>query len=143
MKRAGAPAAKSWLARAWRCAAALDERGAEAIEMAIVLPVFLVFLLGALDVGRMAWTQGTLDYATAAAARCAVVDPIQCSTVAQIESYGAAHAYGMTVDPSAFAVASDACGQRVSVSLPFQMVTPYVVSANFTLAANACYPSQS
>ena len=130
------------LARLRRAVASLDEAGSEAVEMAIVLPVFLLFLIGTMDVGRMAWTQGTLDYATSTAARCAAVDQTHCSTVAQIQTYAAAHAYGMTVASSAFTVASEACGQRVSVSLPFALVTPYILSQNFTLTANSCFPSE-
>lgn len=143
MTAAKSMGAAARLAVLWRFAASLDEAGSEAVEMAIVLPVFLLFLIGTLDVGRMAWTQGTLDYAASAAARCAVVDQVQCATVAQIQAYGAAHAYGMTVDSSTFAVTADTCGQRVSVSLPFAMVTPYILAQNFTLTANACYPSSS
>jgi hypothetical protein len=92
----------------------------------------------------MAWTQGTLDYATTSAARCAAVDQIQCSTDSQIQAYAAAHAYGMTIDSSAFAVSLDTtCGKRVNVSLPFALVTPYVLAKDFTLQANACYPAPS
>ena len=45
--------------------------GASAIEYGIILPVFLAFLLGIMDTGRLLWTYNTLHRATDAAARCA------------------------------------------------------------------------
>jgi Flp pilus assembly protein TadG len=120
---------------------ARDERGAEAVEMALALPVLLLFLLGTLDVGRMAWTQGTLDFAADAAARCAAIDVTNCATTAQIQAYGAAHAYGMTVAASAFTVTTATCGHNVTVTLPFSLIYGYLTTNSFTLNSSACYPT--
>jgi Flp pilus assembly protein TadG len=120
---------------------ARDESGAEAVEMAIALPFLLVFILGTLDVGRMAWTQGTMDFAAAAAARCAAVDAVNCATTAEIQAYGAAHAYGMTVPASDFVVSTATCGHNVTVTLPFSLISPYLAANNFTLNSSACYPT--
>lgn len=47
--------------------------GAAAAEFALVLPVFLLFLLGIIDVGRFMWTLNTAEKATQMGARAAVV----------------------------------------------------------------------
>jgi len=49
-----------------------DERGASAAEFALILPVFLAFLLGLIDVGRYAWAVSEADKATQVGARWAV-----------------------------------------------------------------------
>ncbi|MDR3512592.1 MAG: TadE/TadG family type IV pilus assembly protein [Caulobacteraceae bacterium] len=116
--------------------------GATTLEFALVLPIFLLFLLGVMDIGRLLWTQATLDYATDAAARCAAVDTTQCATTSQVQTYAASRAFGMTLASSAFSVTSATCGWRVSASTPFSFVTPWIYGGSLTLVANACYPTE-
>lgn len=49
-----------------------DEHGASAAEFALVLPIFLLFLLGLIDVGRYMWAVNEADKATQVGARWAV-----------------------------------------------------------------------
>lgn len=49
-----------------------DRRGASAAEFALVLPVFLLFLLGIIDLGRYAWEFNQAEKATQIGARWAV-----------------------------------------------------------------------
>ena len=50
-----------------------DQRGATAAEFALVLPIFLLFLVGLIDVGRYAWAVNQAEKATQIGARWAVV----------------------------------------------------------------------
>lgn len=50
-----------------------DDRGTSAAEFALVLPVFLLLLLGTIDVGRWMWNVGQAEKATMMGARYAVV----------------------------------------------------------------------
>jgi hypothetical protein len=50
-----------------------DTRAASAAEFGIVLPLFILFLLGIVDVGRWLWTYNHLEKATQMGARMAVV----------------------------------------------------------------------
>lgn len=59
--------------RALRCFVR-DNRAAGAAEFAMVLPAFLLFLLGAIDVGRYMWTLNSAEKATQMGARYAVVN---------------------------------------------------------------------
>jgi Flp pilus assembly protein TadG len=112
--------------------------GASAIEYAIILPVFLAFLLGIMDTGRLIWTHNTLHRATAAAARCAAVNTTTCGTTAQIKNEAVKAAWGLTISSSAFTVATIACGSQVSASYQFQFVTPGLTT--LALTASSCYP---
>lgn len=48
------------------------ERGSSAAEFALILPIFLLFLLGLIDVGRWVWSFNELEKATQTGARWAV-----------------------------------------------------------------------
>ena len=53
------------------------ERGASAAEFALVLPLFILLLLGTIDVGRFMWELNRAEKATQMGARYAVVsDPV-------------------------------------------------------------------
>ena len=69
------------------------------------------------------------------------IDVTNCATTAQIQAYGAAHAYGMTVAASAFTVTTATCGHNVTVTLPFSLIYGYLTTNSFTLNSSACYPT--
>lgn len=115
--------------------------GAVAVESAILLPVFFLFLLGLIDFSRAIWTQAVLNYAVQSAARCAAVDATRCATLAQVQSYAVSKAIGIAVSASAFTVTAASCGIKVTASKAFTFTTPFVYSSGLTLTATACYPS--
>ena len=115
--------------------------GTAAIEFGLALPMLLLFVLGVMDVGRLIWTQTTLDRAVEAAARCAVVDTTNCGTATLTQSYAAGQAFGLTIASTAFTVTTPACGVQVAVSTPFTLIIPWIATSSITLAATACYPT--
>jgi len=118
---------------------AREERGAAAIEYAFVLPALLAFALGVMDLGRLVWTQVTLDRAVQAAARCASVNATTCANDTAIKTYAAASAWGMTVPASIFTTAQQGCGVNVQAQLTFSYTVPWPV-APATVKSSACYP---
>lgn len=52
---------------------ARDQRGSSAAEFALVLPIFILFLLGLIDIGRYVWAINEAQKATQIGARWAVV----------------------------------------------------------------------
>lgn len=58
------------------------DRGANAAEFALVLPVLIFFLLGVVDVGRMLWTWNMAEKATQAGVRFAAVTDLVPSGLA-------------------------------------------------------------
>jgi Flp pilus assembly protein TadG len=144
-------AAASWhrgvLGRLWRA-----RGGATAVEMAFLLPVFMLFLLGICEFGRALWTQTALQFAVEAAARCAAVSPSLCTapggTVMDVEGYAASQAFGMTIPSSAFhyepnatcGVPSAATATQVTASYVFPAVVPALVPVDVTLTAKSCHP---
>jgi Flp pilus assembly protein TadG len=141
----GAPR-RSWSAR----------DGAVAIEMAFLLPVFLLMLVGIEEFGRALWIQTSLQFACEKAARCAAVSPGQCTapggTTINVPAYAASQAFGVTVPASAFTYkANQICGTasstgtggaEVDASYRFQSVAAGLLPslASITLTAKSCHP---
>jgi hypothetical protein len=65
-----------------------DERGSTLVEFAIVFVLFLVFLFGLIDFGRMAYNFVVADKAMQVAARIAAVRPPACADVPEINGRG-------------------------------------------------------
>ena len=149
-----APAAPPWhhglLSKVWRA-----RDGATAVEMAFLLPVFMLFLLGICEFGRALWTQTALQFAVEAAARCAAVSPSLCTaaggTSMDVPGYAASQAFGMTIPSTAFTytpnatcgVASGATGSggaQVTASYLFPAIVPALVPVDVTLSAKSCHP---
>jgi Flp pilus assembly protein TadG len=129
--------------------------GATAVEMAFLLPVFMLFLLGICEFGRALWTQTALQFAVEAAARCAAVSPSLCTaaggTEMDVPGYAASQAFGMTIPSSAFTYTQNAIcgvgsgatgsgGAQVTASYNFDAVVPQLVPVNVTLSAKSCHP---
>jgi Flp pilus assembly protein TadG len=117
------------------------ERGAAAVEFAIVLPILLLCLLGLIEFARAIWTQATLDYAVQAAARCAAVNLVICGTAAQTQRYAVAQTPGLSLPTSDFTVTTQTCGVQVTASLPYAFLVPALLPYSLTLNASACFPS--
>jgi Flp pilus assembly protein TadG len=119
----------------------LGQRGVVAIEYGLLLPAFLLLVFGAMDTGRVLWTQTTLDRAVQAAARCGSVNTTTCGSAVAIQNYAVTQAWGLTADPSVFSVSAAACGVQVSASFPFEFTTPWITAPDSTLQATACSPT--
>jgi TadE-like protein len=116
------------------------EGGGAAVETALVFPVFLLLLLGVIELGLMLWTEGSLQYAAESAARCASVDSTQCGSASAIETYAINHYFGpalASVNP--FTYSTTNCGHTVTVSYTYTLGIPYG-AYSIPLSATACYP---
>ena len=74
--------------RIWRAATA-DERGAAAVEFALVVPVFMLIVFGMIDFTRAYYTQSAIAAAVREGARTAAVlpDPVNDATqLAKVKS---------------------------------------------------------
>ena len=66
---------------AWR-AAARDVKGTTTLEFAFVSTILVAMLLGAMELGLMMWTRGTLQAIAAQTARCAALSSPICNNSA-------------------------------------------------------------
>lgn len=144
-------------ARLWRA-----RGGATAVEMAYLLPVFLLFLFAIEEFGRLLWTQTALQFAVEAAARCAVLyqPNADANCAGDVRAYAANNAFGMSIPTSAFTYTANATcgassatnGAEVDASYAFPalvdlsgLLSLLGVSRtsnplNVTLTAKSCHP---
>jgi Flp pilus assembly protein TadG len=124
-----------------------SRRGSEAIEFALVLPAFLMFVIGIADCGRLIWANTTLARAVAVAARCGAINTSLCGTTSAVASYAATQAFDLGLTSAAFTVSTQTCGTQVAGTMSFQffipwfyVASPFGTSNQLTLTAAACYP---
>lgn len=138
--------------------------GATAVEFALVLPMFLMLVFGAIEFGRLLWTKEALQETAIAGARCVAIaqgsNPTS-SPCAASGSYSAASAknyirqvaggWGLSLPNSGInpdPAGSGGCAglSQVTLTSTFTSVVPSLVLLNaggITLSASACYPNNS
>lgn len=72
-----------------------DDRGQALVEFALILPIFLLLLIGLFDFGRAIYAFNTINQAAREAARLAIVD----QTVDHVQTEGANSAASLGIDP--------------------------------------------
>jgi Flp pilus assembly protein TadG len=118
-----------------------DTKGATAAEFGIVLPLFILFLLGIIDVGRWLWTYNHLEKATQMGARMAVVTNASVGTEAAKTGLYASYigvgglTQGDNIPPSALGKITCTSGSCTCTTTPCPALGAFS-SADFTRVAN-------
>lgn len=119
-----------------------DRAGTIALEFGFVLPIFLTFVFGTVEIGRYMWSEHALNYAAEQASRYAIANPsvsnsdVQAYTLDQL----------MTVDQSTVTVtvANETINGidylTVTASLPYSTILPLVPLGAVTLTSVARVP---
>jgi hypothetical protein len=119
-----------------------DQRGASAVEFALVAPVFFLMIFGIVAVGFLFWTQVGLPHGAEMAARCATANPSRCPTnnSGAITSYAKEQALGLPLPASTFTYSMPACGNQVSATYTFAF--PDILNLGpLTITAQSCFPA--
>jgi Flp pilus assembly protein TadG len=117
-----------------------DRRGAALAEYALLLPLFVLIVVGIAQLGQMMLIQAALQHAVDMAARCASVNTTSCATAAQIEAYAATQAYGVSIPVDSFTASAEPCGNQVVAAYDFSVQTGLLPYTAVSLSARACYP---
>jgi Flp pilus assembly protein TadG len=122
---------------ALRQSLAACERGAVAVEFALVLPALASLLIGGIYAGLVVYSAAGLHTAVEEAARCYSVNSVQCSTASAAQTF-AQSAYSGLSSPT-FTASLQNCGHQVAatVTVPLMAV---VVNLSVPLSATACFP---
>jgi hypothetical protein len=120
----------------------LGRKGSALVEFALVLPVFLLVVVGLVYFCLLIWVHASLQYAVDDASRCARVRTDICASAAATTAYAHTRYFGM--GSPTFTYSQATCGHRVSASvvapaagyIPLRLLG---VSSS-TLTATACFP---
>jgi Flp pilus assembly protein TadG len=107
------------------------DRGAAAVEMALVLPILLLLVFGIIDFGRMLHTQIQLSEAAREGARAATIQNTSAAATARVAAVLGTTPVTVTVDgaPTPCRNAAPGSDARVKVDHTFTFVTPFAVLA--------------
>jgi Flp pilus assembly protein TadG len=119
--------------RFWR-----NTRGATAMELALLLPVFVVLIFGLINTSLMAGALSGMHYAVEEASRCYAVNKTVCSSVTTTRTYAQAKYVGPGAEPT-FDVTTAGCGHTVTATTTYRLELALMVM-NVPLSATACYP---
>jgi len=115
-----------------------DRSGTAAVEFAMVLPAFVVLIVGAIWTAQLLYAASSLRYAVEAAARCAAINTTTCSSNATTQTYASGKYFGPGYPAPTFVASSAACGQNVTGTATFTLNTG-VTSISIPLSASACF----
>ena len=114
-------------------------RGSASVEFAIVVPILLTLIFGIEEIGRLFWTQGTLEFAVTQAARCAAINTTLCGSAAEVETFASSKALGMAIPSSDFALTTPPCGHKVTISYGYVSFVGKIIPYQVTLSATSCH----
>lgn len=113
-------------------------RGATALEFAIVGPLFLALTVGLIYGCLLLFSTASMQYAVEEGARCASVKATVCTDSVSTINYTRAAYYGPITAPT-FTYATPSCGHAVSSTTNFSF--NFVFSTLVVpLSATACFP---
>jgi len=85
-----------------------EERGVASIEFALVFPIYLLLVMGIIELGYMLWGYSALEYGASYGARYAFVYPtssaqaIQNAAMSKIGATGPPFSYTATIVPNSY-----------------------------------------
>ena len=119
-----------------------DSGGAAAVEFAILLPIMLTLILGAIEFGRAYWTRHALQYAAEETGRYAMAHTT--ATATQLTDYAKANMPGLDPNAATVTVTPASVGSTsyvvITVTAPFDFVIPFVDLSGLTLTGTTRVP---
>ena len=100
-----------------------DRRGAAAVEFALVLPLLMMLVFGAVEFGRMFWIKNSIQFAVEEAGRFAMVNTD--ATTGELEAYAESRIFGMDPTDITFSVTAESFGGTdfMSIAGTYEFVT--------------------
>jgi Flp pilus assembly protein TadG len=112
--------------------------GAAALEFALVIPAFILLIVGSLFTANLVFTVASMHFAAEDAARCASIQTTVCTDSSSIVSFANTHYAGPHVSPS-FVYSTSGCGHTVTGTVNYAMNLGQR-TIHVPVTVNACYP---
>jgi Flp pilus assembly protein TadG len=127
-----------------------DRKAGNAIEFALVVPIFLMIVLGIITFGRIMWTLNALQAVGYQTARCVAIASSECATpssyaIALAGDYGLGDLTAAEVTVTSGSKCNQTtANQYVEVELsypPYAILTAFLPSFATNLTSTTCYPT--
>ena len=117
----------------------VNQDGATAVEFAMVLPAFILLIVGGFYAAEMMHAAASMQYAVQAAARCAAVNTTVCTDSSSTVNYATSHATALGAGAVNFTSSTSTCGHVVTGTLTYALDTG-LGKIDVPLSATACFP---
>ena len=114
-----------------------DNRGTSAVEFAILLPAFITFIVGGINVCLALYAVSSLNFAVQQAARCASVNATDCGDASAIQTFAQSHYFAL--GHPTFTYTAQACGNVVGGAIDYR-INAIIAQYSVPLTASACFP---
>lgn len=102
-----------------------DERGAAAVEFALLLPLLLLILFGIIEFGMIMYSREVITNASREGARTGIVQAITKPTTGEIQTVVTNYLTGTGVDPNAVTITIAGAGLTAPNTLNVTVTYPY------------------
>lgn len=116
-----------------------DRRGGAMVEFAIIFPIFVLAVVGALYVAMLGFTQASLQNAVRAGARCYSLGLTACSDTTKTAAYTKTRFVSVTADVPTFTASTVGCGHTVTGAITFGF-NAGTYKMTVPLTSTACFP---
>lgn len=127
---------------------ASDERGAAALEAALVLPFYIAFIFAIIELGNVYWTYNSIQYVADEVARCNAISNCNVGNTAYAGAaniWSSASAAAGEITVSSNTACGNYSGTKITIIHPIASLTGYfpnVMPSPFNrLAVQSCYPN--
>jgi Flp pilus assembly protein TadG len=119
---------------------AIDDRGTNALELALATPIFVLMVIGIFGMAFTLWVENSIQSAAAQAARCGAVNTTECGTATQIKNAAVGWALGAPITAANVTVNSSAtCNTgRTGVAVAISYTATFFVIST-TMSAESCF----
>lgn len=112
--------------------------GGAALEFALVLPAFIMMIVGGIFAANAVFTVSAMHFAVEDGARCASVQTTVCTDSASTVAFTQTHYAGPAVSPT-FSYSTGGCGHTVSGTVTYNLdIGTRKISV--PLSTSSCYP---
>jgi Flp pilus assembly protein TadG len=116
-----------------------NSAGNTIVEFALILPAFIMIIIGGIYLALLTFTASSLHYATEAGARCASVNTTLCNSNTATATYALSRFLGPTGNPPTFTAVTATCGHSVTGSMTYKLDTG-LADLSVPLSSTACFP---
>jgi Flp pilus assembly protein TadG len=113
-------------------------KGGAALEFALVLPAFVMLIVGGIFTGDLVFTVSAMHYAVEDGARCASIQSTVCTDSTATVAFTTNHYAGPAVSPT-FTYSSSGCGHTVTGTVTYDLDLG-TMHKSIPISTSSCYP---
>ena len=116
-----------------------DRGGNAMVEFAMILPVFVILVIGGMYLALLGFTVASMHYAVQAGARCASLNTTVCTDNNAVATFTSSKFWGTTLATPTFTASTATFGHVVSGTINASLNTGFTI-ITVPVKASSCFP---